>query len=243
MSARPEFKGDYLGFTYGEKADGTPMHSSDLGIVRTSDGSRFNENLLPTIQDKTVQVPGGDGTYYFGTYYTQRQFTINYAFDNLTEEDLRTLKQHFGKKEIRSLIFDERPDRAYSAKVTGTASIKYIPFDEKDGVVYKGEGSIQFTCYHPFARATEPNTSGTNEGDIAVPFTLQLSGNDSIIVDGYEIKWSLPEGVRAELNTKTGLVMDADKNLYNKYVDGNLTVKIPVGAKAPEGAVFYCEYI
>jgi hypothetical protein len=49
MSARPEFKGDYMGFSYGTKADGTPMHSSDLGIVRTSDGSRFNENLLPTM--------------------------------------------------------------------------------------------------------------------------------------------------------------------------------------------------
>ena len=27
-------KGDYIGFSFGKKADGTPMHSSDLGIVR-----------------------------------------------------------------------------------------------------------------------------------------------------------------------------------------------------------------
>jgi hypothetical protein len=60
------FSGSFLGFTYNGK------HSSELGIVRVSDGSRFNENLLPTIQDKTVPVPGGDGTYYFGSYYTQR---------------------------------------------------------------------------------------------------------------------------------------------------------------------------
>jgi hypothetical protein len=37
-----EWKGEFLGFTYGG------IHSSTLGIVRTSDGSRFNENLLPT---------------------------------------------------------------------------------------------------------------------------------------------------------------------------------------------------
>jgi hypothetical protein len=43
MSEIKAFKGDYLGFTYNKR------HSSTLGIVRTSDGSRFNENLLPTM--------------------------------------------------------------------------------------------------------------------------------------------------------------------------------------------------
>jgi phage-related protein len=77
-----DFKGDYMGFTY------NGVHSSDLGIVRTSDGSRFNENLLPTMQDKTVQVPGGDGTYYFGSYYTQKPLSVSFAFDALTEEQI-----------------------------------------------------------------------------------------------------------------------------------------------------------
>ena len=238
MSVRAKTMNDFTGFQYGD------THSSELGIVRVSDGSRFNENLLPTIKDKTVQVPGRDGTYYFGSEFTQRQFTINYAFDDLTEQEFRTLKQHFGKKEIRPLVFDERPDRAYSAKVTGTASIKHIPFDGTDGkVIYKGEGTIQFTCYYPFARATSSPADGVNRGDIPVPFTLVLSGKNSIEVDGHEIKWDLPAGVSAELDTRTGLVMDTNKKLYNKYVTGDLTVKIPVGAEAPTGAVFYCEYI
>jgi hypothetical protein len=34
---------DYIGFSF------NGVHSSELGIVRTSEGSRFNENLLPTI--------------------------------------------------------------------------------------------------------------------------------------------------------------------------------------------------
>jgi hypothetical protein len=34
---------DYIGFTF------NGIHSSQLGIVRTSEGSRFNENLLPAI--------------------------------------------------------------------------------------------------------------------------------------------------------------------------------------------------
>jgi phage-related protein len=61
-----ELKGDYIGFTF------NGVHSSDLGIVRVSNGSRFDENLLPTIKDKTVEVSGRDGAYYFGSQYTQR---------------------------------------------------------------------------------------------------------------------------------------------------------------------------
>ena len=141
-----DFKGDYMGFTY------NGIHSSDLGIVRTSDGSRFNENLLPTMQDKTVQVPGGDGTYYFGSYYTQKPLSVSFAFDALTEEQIVFLQQHFGDKKVHPLVFDERPYKEYQAKVTGTATIKYIPFTEgKTGRLYKGEGSISFTCFQPYA--------------------------------------------------------------------------------------------
>lgn len=137
---------DYVGFTFNGK------HSSELGIVRTSEGSRFNESLLPTIQDKTVQVPGEDGMYHFGSQYTQRQFNISYAFDSLTEAQLNELKQWLGDKKIHTLIFDEAPYKAYQAKVTGSASIKHVPFAEgATNRVYKGEGSIQFTAYDPYA--------------------------------------------------------------------------------------------
>ena len=247
MSARQDFQGDYLGFTY----NGT--HSSNLGIVRTSNGSRFDENLLPTMQDKTVQVPGGDGTYYFGSYYTQKPFSIPFAFDNLTEEKFENLKRHFGDKKVHDLIFDEKPDRVYRAKVTGTATIKHIPFDSADGTIYKGEGTIQFTCYEPFARAATPSIGGSNEGDLPVPFKLTISydpqATNKVVVDEKTIDWSkLPAGITAQLNTKTGVVLKLDENnkvtteLMNKYVTGDLTAKIPVGADAPTGAEFTCLY-
>lgn len=140
------FKGDFMGFTY------NGVHSSELGIVRVSNGSRFDENLLPTMQDKTVQVPGGDGTYYFGSYYTQRKFSVSFAFDGLTEFQLEQLRAHFGDKKIHDLVFDEAPYKTYQAKVTGSTSIKHIPFAEGEtNRIYKGEGTIEFTCYQPFA--------------------------------------------------------------------------------------------
>ena len=246
------FKGDYLGFTYNGK------HSSVLGIVRTSNGSRFDESLLPTMQDKTVQVPGGDGVYYFGSYYTSRPFVINFAFDSLTEEQISTLKRVFGDKKIHDLIFDERPYKAYRAKVTGSATIKYIPFSEGDtNRIYKGEGTIQFTCYEPFARCIltaedkeedliskyanyqEWKESARidwsrNFGDIEAPFKLTIKGKGSISTNNGTIAWVLDENEKAILNTKIGIAINEANEIVNNKLTGDLTMKIPINAKIPK---------
>ena len=148
--------GDFIGFTF------NGVHSSDMGIIRTSDGSRFTENLLPTFTDKTVQIPGGDGTYYFGSNYTQRQISISVATDELTETQFRQLKQWLGDKQIHPLVFDEAPYKTYMVKTSSAPTLKFICFDNITknnnemvvNRVYKGEGSLQFIAYFPFARCT-----------------------------------------------------------------------------------------
>ena len=139
-------KGDFIGFSFNEH------RSESLGIVRVSDGSRYNEDLVPTTQDKTVQVPGGDGFYYFGSDYTQRQFNINIAFDELTEKQFRELQQVFGTKELGKLVFDERPYKYYMVK-SGKPQLKYICFGKEGERIYKGEGTLTFTAYYPFAKS------------------------------------------------------------------------------------------
>lgn len=139
-------KGDFIGFSFNEH------RSESLGIVRVSDGSRYNEDLIPTTQDKTVQVPGGDGFYYFGSDYTQRQFSINIAFDELTEVQFRKLQQVFGTKELGKLIFDERPYKYYMVK-SSKPQLKYICFGKDGERIYKGEGTLTFTAYYPFAKS------------------------------------------------------------------------------------------
>lgn len=155
--------GEFIGFKFGD------VHSSELGIVRVSDGSRYNENLLPTIQDKTVQIPGGDGSYYFGSYYTQRTFNISIAFDSVTEEQLNNIKRTYGSKVLQKLIFDEKSDRFYWVKSTGTPNLKYICFDEDGQNIYKGEGTLNFIGYDPFGYSVDEytdiiNAQGTNIG-------------------------------------------------------------------------------
>ena len=178
-------KGDFIGFSY------NGIHSSDLGIVRTSNGSRFEKNLLPTMQDKTATVPGGDGTYYFNSQYTQRQFNVSFAFDSLTEEQFNFLSFHFGDKKVHPLVFDEEPYKTYYAKVTGTASIKYICFDESKGEkklarVYKGEGSVVFTCYQSLAVCEKKYLDAYNEWANKSEWAKAsgLLENSTTIVDG-----------------------------------------------------------
>lgn len=141
-------KGDYIGFTF----NGT--HSSELGIIRVSEGARYQEELLPSIEDKIVPVPGGDGVYYFGSEYRSRNFHISIAFDSLTETQFANLQSLFGDRKIHPLIFDERPYKVYNVKVSLPPQIDYIAFDSIDGTrIYKGEGSIEFQATSPFARS------------------------------------------------------------------------------------------
>jgi hypothetical protein len=83
--------------------------------------------------------------------FKQKPFSINFAFDNLTEADIRQLKQIFGVTDgLYELSFDERPYVVYDVKVQGVPTLKTICFDGKDGArVYKGEGTIQFVSYNP----------------------------------------------------------------------------------------------
>lgn len=157
---------DFIGFTYNGK------HCiKHFNIYRTSDGSRYNDDLVPSMNDKTADIPGGDGQYYFYTKHKTKQFSISIAFEHLTESLYREMREWLDGKGIHDLIFDEAPYKVYSAKVTGTPQLKTLCFDEKNESgaierIYKGEGTIQFTCYYPYAHTpnatTKVHTSAAN---------------------------------------------------------------------------------
>ncbi len=141
---------DFIAFSFNGK------HSfEDFGLIRTSDGSRYNINLAPTMQDKTAEVPGGNGMYYFGTTYKQKDFPISFAFDEMDEATLQGMKRWLNGDGVYPLWFAEEPYKVYMAKVTGTPSLKLLPFEIEGKRVYKGEGSVSFTAYNPFARTPD----------------------------------------------------------------------------------------
>lgn len=223
---------DFIGFTYNGK------HSHyDFGIYRTSDGSRYNNDLVPSMNDKTADIPGGDGQYFFNTTYKNRTFSIPIAFDGLTEKKYHEMRKWLNGREIHELIFDELPYKIYSAKVTGTPQLKTICFDDENGQrVYKGEGTIQFTCYYPFAHTPDGQKGladypqgiysnleewktasgldenfviGSNNGDLPAPFTFKMDGN---VKNGDKLKVGVLEITikqdcsDIEWDSKTGLV-------------------------------------
>jgi len=142
--------GDFLGFTFGG------VHSSDLGITRVSGGDRYDEQLHPEIKDRTAEVPGVNGEYYFGSDFGPRSFDIEIAFDHLTEVQFRNLRKIFGTKHIQKLIFDERPYKYYMAKLESPVELSYICFDEPKKVRFSEKYDV----------GTIDTSAGAIEGEV-----------------------------------------------------------------------------
>ena len=214
----------FIGFTYNGK------HSiDDFGVYRTSDGNRYNYNLIPQLNDKTADVPGGHGQYYFNSTYKTRQFSIPIAFDHLTQEQFDGMKDWLNGTEIHELSFDEREDVFYSAKVTGTPQLKFICFDEsytveEEGVlvtkirdIYKGEGTIQFTCYFPFGYGEDKIVSWDNKTaqNTEIKETVSIGGDlpTTFIFTGNEIDGEIQIGDLKITPTSNIFVWDSKTGL------------------------------
>jgi hypothetical protein len=74
---------DFIGFSF------NGYHCvEDLHIYRTSDGSRYQENLTPQISEQTGQHSGVDGAYFLGAQHRQKVFNIKFAFERLSQFDI-----------------------------------------------------------------------------------------------------------------------------------------------------------
>ena len=239
-------KGDFISFSF------NGYRSEDLGIVRVSDGSRYSENLIPTSQDKTVQVPGGDGFYYFGSDNTQRTFNINIAFGELTEEQFRKLRQVFGTKELGKLIFDERPYKYYMVKA-GEPQLKYICFTVKnsDGTnsrIYKGEGTITFTAYYPYAKSVYKylnEYSNTNKDEWSASSRMIAAEDNTFSVEGNSSPYSLrvynAGDLEADFILKLNFGTVGDISLIKKDSKENTVAILQLSSFSAKGSDVRCQ--
>lgn len=209
---------DFCGFQF------NGVHSSELGLTRVSDGSRYNENLVPDFSDKTVQIPGGDGMLYWESYYSSKKWTINVAFDDLSESEFRRLRQVFNTKQRGELIFDESPYKAYTVKIQSAPQFKTLCFDKP------AEDGYETIVENEVVKVSEIRAGRTFSGK-----EIQADGNTIQLKSGSDWK-NLTDGVildRGELlDTESGkyysekIKINAVKQMMR---DGVLQYPIRVG--------------
>ena len=246
------YGGDFIGFQLGD------IHSTSLNIMRVSNSNRYSENLTPDINSTKVQVPGGDGTYYWNTFYTQKPITIDFAFDDLRDEDIRQLKQVLSFKGVQKLIFDETPYKYYMVRCSAPPTLKYIPFDLKGITVYKGEGAANLVAYYPFGISVNPVTVKSsshsrilNPGDLPTGLKIyysiegaqsllkiQLLKEDETSIGELNFSSISSLGENDEyicIDMKNHLIEGLDENfkktgnLYNKFITTGDFFELPIG--------------
>jgi Phage-related protein len=117
---------DFIGFSFNGYSS-----IDDLGIYRVSDGSRYEESLLPQVKDLTTDIEGRDGTLFFKSNYKAKVLNLNFSYEGVTEVQIRKIRKAFDARVPHDLIFEERPYKVYNAKVTTVPNLKYVPFLEK----------------------------------------------------------------------------------------------------------------
>lgn len=218
-------KGDFIGFTF----DG--IHSSELGIVRVSGGDRYEEALVPSLSLKTTNVPGGDGSYYFGTSYTQRNINLQIAFDSLTQQQFMRLISVFGTKKISTLIFDENPYKVYNVKISSEPKLNYICFDEDNKRIYKGEGNINLVSLSPYAYSRYKYRE-----DYTLENIPEWRGNDTFDFINLD-EWIDASGIRTKIyNEKEYDKYDINTGKIHLWNGGQLPTNFNLYIPFPEGS-------
>lgn len=235
---RKVYDTDYLGFTFNGK------HSLfDLNIIRVSKSNRYNEQLSPQSKDQTAEVPMSDGSYFFGTQHTTKQFSIDFTFDSITDIELRQLRQFASQKELGDLIFDEEPYKVYTAKITGMPSFNYIPFYINGERIYKGEGQLQFTCFYPYAHTPNAETKISSSLHYGGKF-----GADGKILSNYDTylyptkaQWMNASGLQNNTTVMKGenhgdlpshFILTTQASGKKKITIGNLSIEVDIGSSA-----------
>jgi predicted phage tail component-like protein len=151
-----------MGFTF----NGT--HSRDMGVVFKS----TDRTLLPAKRITQYTIPGKSGTYDIEDGYENREITCEVSF----------IGEGYQYQGVRSraravagwlsgeglLVFDDEPEKAYTAKVINGISIEQIAVTGKCEVVFQSA---------PFAESLDYNQQAV--GSVSLPHTEQVNVNGS----------------------------------------------------------------
>lgn len=174
----PEF-----GMTYDDQ------YSIDKGFHVTDVG----RPVLPPIKSSTKSVLDSHGVYYFGSQYDAVEIPVEMAWKgktaNKTQEIKRGIAAWLQPKGLKKLIFDDEPDRYYSAVVTGDSDV--------ENLARIGQGEITFLAPDPFAYALTDDVFSDPDGSITFTRKGTAESNPLIEVEGTS---GSTEGFTMDLN-------------------------------------------
>ena len=169
---------DFIGFTFNGR------HSSEFGLLRVSDGDRYEDTLVPSLANETSSIPGGPGEYYWGEEIKPKEFEISVAYDGIGEIEKRQIKHWLHPDDkLHELIFDERPYVKYWVKCSKDVVASELCFNEdyvnEKGVakvkrVYKGELKLSLIAPMPYGIAVSKNIEDFNPENKEAPYARPL---------------------------------------------------------------------
>lgn len=204
---------DFTGFYFNN------IHSSTYGLIRTSNGDRYSEGLIPEFQDHEIELVGGDGSLYGGRTFKKIPISIPVVFDHMTEKQFRDLREWLSTDELKELRFDERPYKAYWVKPSSRPTLEYLCFmeEKENGVfgeqerIYKGEGTLEFTAYDPFGYCIDNSLTLTKDG------LVSAGGNNWQSLGSYSLAQLKDDNVM-EWAEASGLKSYSALQKYNHFV-------------------------
>lgn len=128
--------------------DGVDL-TKDLGLKVLADTS---DEMLPDVQNYSVNIPGRHGDYSFKSWMQPRKFSIDLLIPPqasrmdvqvIAREFNRLLLDRFGNPKEVTLSFDFEPDKHYNVKLTSSIDI--------ERKLRMGFFTAEFTAYDPFA--------------------------------------------------------------------------------------------
>lgn len=131
--------------------------SSEMGIYNVSNSGTYTLNIEPTFSDELQNVPGYDGTYYYGSKITGQQFVFTCFCHDLSAVEYDNLKTWLSPRRLGRLILAEQPYKYYLVKPISVSTLSAYPLtsvqtpqnsilgDYIDGdVVYTGNFTLTF---------------------------------------------------------------------------------------------------
>lgn len=152
-----------FGFTYDS------IYSINKGLNVTN----VERPILPPIKSKTKSVEDRDGVYYFGSQFDAETISVEVVWKGDTLELTQSIKREIAAwlipNGLKKLIFDDEPDRYYSAVLDGDSGVKQI--------VRMGTATLNFLVPDPYAYALQDDVFSDPSGTIT--FTRKGSANSN----------------------------------------------------------------